>query len=349
MKKSFCLLLVISILITITACSKGKDTTEADTNTDITVEETTIDSYGVVKCTEVTNVIIDFPCQIKNIYIKDGQKVKSGEKLIELDFNEYLNEINKIKKGIEFEETEHKSISAQISEKEEILKNNSSPEMKKMYIELDNLKESYDELKTEYKSTEALYNSGSLSKADFDNFIKNMDSANNQISLYALSIQSQKNILKNEIDRLVETKNAKINSIEINTLTLKDMKQKVEKSFLSNNYIVSEIDNGVVYDMTYQRYDKLNPGQKVLSIMNLDSLIIEARVPEEFIKDVKLDANVNIIPLADKNTSYSGKVINISDNAINSNGETSILVQIKVEDEDYYLKPGFNVDVEIQF
>ena len=68
---------------------------------------------------------------------------------------------------------------------------------------------------------------------------------------------------------------------------------------------------------------------------------------EEFIKDVRLGANVEIVPVADKARLYKGKVISISKKAIEQNGETIIPVEISIENNDSFLLPNFNVDVKI--
>ena len=63
--------------------------------------------------------------------------------------------------------------------------------------------------------------------------------------------------------------------------------------------------------------------------------------------DVKEGARVKIIPLADKTKSYTGEVEVIQKRAVTSNGETNVYVKISIKDNDGFLIPGFNVDVEI--
>lgn len=81
--------------------------------------------------------------------------------------------------------------------------------------------------------------------------------------------------------------------------------------------------------------------------MNLDTLIVEAEVSEEFIKDVQIGAEAKILPLADSTKEYKGKVLKIADMGIEKNGETVVLVEISIENKDTFLRPNFNVDVEI--
>ena len=82
--------------------------------------------------------------------------------------------------------------------------------------------------------------------------------------------------------------------------------------------------------------------------MKLNSLLVESNVPEEFIKDVKIGSMVTIIPQADKSKEYSGKVTYISNNAEDKNGETTVLVEISIDNNDGFLMPNFNVNLEIK-
>ena len=81
--------------------------------------------------------------------------------------------------------------------------------------------------------------------------------------------------------------------------------------------------------------------------MDLDTLIIEANVSEEFIKDIKIGSKVDIILLADSSKEYKGTVSKISNMAIKENGETVVPIEISVDNKDNFLRPNFNVDVKI--
>jgi multidrug resistance efflux pump len=103
----------------------------------------------------------------------------------------------------------------------------------------------------------------------------------------------------------------------------------------------------MVFDIGYREGDIATPERKLLSIANLDSIIVQANVVEEFIKDVKVGAEVTIIPQADKTKTYKGKVIYISSKAILDNGVTEVPTHISIDSKDGFLLPGFNVDVKI--
>jgi multidrug resistance efflux pump len=125
------------------------------------------------------------------------------------------------------------------------------------------------------------------------------------------------------------------------------MRDRINKSYISENNIVCTMENGIVYDLGYKAGDSINPENKLLSLMNLDTIVVKANVAEEFIKDVKQGAKVEIIPVADKSRKYDGTVTAMAKNALVQNGETVIPVEISVDNKDSFLLPNFNVDVKI--
>jgi multidrug resistance efflux pump len=125
------------------------------------------------------------------------------------------------------------------------------------------------------------------------------------------------------------------------------MKEKLNKNYISGSNIVCTMDNGIVCELGYKAGDEVSSEKKILGLINMDTLVVKANVAEEFIKDVKLDAKAEIIPVADKSSKYDGKVTNIARKAVVQNGETVIPVEISIDNRDGFLLPNFNVDVKI--
>jgi multidrug resistance efflux pump len=127
------------------------------------------------------------------------------------------------------------------------------------------------------------------------------------------------------------------------------MKNGLKKSYFKDNSIISDVDNGLVFDLNNKNGigSVITPSIKILSIVNLDKLVIEANVDEQFIKDIKIGKNVSILPEYDKEKKLTGKVKSISSSAIQINGETTIPVIISLDKKDDSLMLNFNVQVTI--
>ena len=140
----------------------------------------------------------------------------------------------------------------------------------------------------------------------------------------------------------------KRDKITLLTSELNRMQSKLNQSYMKGNIIQSDLKHGVVYELGYTAGDPVSVEKKVLTIASLDNMVVDADVPEEFIKDVRIGAKVTILPAADNDRKYEGRVIKIANIALTQNGETVIPVEISIVNSDGFLRPNFNVDVTIE-
>ncbi|MCX7711018.1 MAG: HlyD family efflux transporter periplasmic adaptor subunit [Clostridia bacterium] len=325
-------LLAGTLLLSATGCGKKAEAEKAPAKP-ATDTKQAVEAFGVAKAKEIKNVNLDFTATIDKVNVREGQKVKSSDVLITLDLNEY-------KAQLKNKETELKALRGEIG----ILqtsKSGSGPDIAKLQSDLSNAEDLYNKALKELKNKEALFTSGSISQYDLDEFKKSVDAKKKAVDDARFGIGTLRNSKTVEVDQ----KQTRASQLESEIAVMKD---KLSKSYFKDNNIVSDVNNGVVYDIGYKQGDNVTKEKKVLSIMDLDSLIIEADVAEEFIKDVKPGAEVTIIPTADKSKNYKGKVTRISDKAVQKNGETNILVEIVMEDKNDFIMPDFNVDVKIK-
>ena len=125
------------------------------------------------------------------------------------------------------------------------------------------------------------------------------------------------------------------------------LRRDAGRSYLDGPRVVSDLDRAIVTDVAVHRGDPVGQGRLVLRLVDLNSLIVEADVPEEFIRGVRLGAPVTIIPLADPARQSHGTVQRIAGMAVNRSGETIVPVQIAIDDDQGFMVPNFNVDVAI--
>jgi HlyD family secretion protein len=281
----------------------------------------TVEAFGVIKAREYKDLNLEFPAQITKVPVKDGQHVSKGETLIYLNTSDFQ---------------------AQLKNKEYELRN-ARYELLKRQKTLRDAQESYARAEQNLRDKERLLREGALSSKEVDDYrdvVLEKAKAVTDIRLAPGQTSTD-----NELRVLSE----KVKYLEFD---LERMKHKLNQSFLKGNVIVSDFANAVVYDIGCAAGYSVGLGdsstqKKLLSIMNLDSLYVSADVPEDFIKDVKLGKAVTITPVADNKRKYRGKVIRIAEMAVKTNGETNVAVEIAVENADGFLRPNFNVDVEI--
>lgn len=150
--------------------------------------------------------------------------------------------------------------------------------------------------------------------------------------------------LESQLEAQIAAEKSKIDALQNQ---LNQLKGQLNKSFLSNGNIICDIDNAVATQIVYNKGDVIAPSQKAISLLDISSIYVTAKVDEQFIKDVKVGSTTNIIPTADSSKKYSGKVTAIASMAQTENGDTFIPVQISVDTNDGFLLPNYNVDINI--
>lgn len=318
--RQFGLILLILLMTFGTGCKREDKKTTAKEGTKPKVEvKQVVEAYGLIKARDYKDINLDFPAQIVKVPVKNGQNVKKGETLIQLNIGDFL---------------------AMIKNKENEL-NLSRFELKKLQKNLQDAEEAYQKSKRQLTDKENLYKEGVISQKELDDFKDIVKEKEKVITDIQLGLKDLHGVTS------IEVQAEKVAVLEYD---LQRMKDKLNQSFLIGNTIVSDYTNAVVYDINCAAGYSVGVGereQKLLSIMNLNDLYVTADVAEEFIKDVKIGALVTIIPVADNTRKYRGKVTRIADMAVKENGETNIAVEISIDNPDSFLRPNFNVDVEI--
>jgi HlyD family secretion protein len=279
----------------------------------------TVEAFGIIKARDYKDINLDFPAQIIKVPVKDGQNVKMGEALIYLNINDFQ---------------------AMIKNKENEL-NRARFDLLKQEKTLRDARAAYDKAKRQLADKEQLLKEGLIARKEVDDYRDVVLSKEKEVTDIQLSMNQSAAV--NGIDVGKE-------KVAVLEYDLNRMRNKLNQSFLKGNVIVSDFSNGVIYDLSCAAGYSVGTGekqQKLLSIMNLNSLYVSADVTEEFVKDVRIGAAVTIIPVADTKRKYQGKVVRVSDIAVKENGETNVAVEISIDKPDGFLKPNFNVDVEI--
>ncbi|MTI65346.1 MAG: HlyD family efflux transporter periplasmic adaptor subunit [Firmicutes bacterium] len=368
MKKYLKLICIISIILitTITfGCNKKKETNVNKVNAKPPVKEDIIEAFGVIKVKDIKNITLNFPALVKDIHVVNGQRVKNGDVLVTLNLDKIKdeikykqdlidiysieldkilktsNDVEKILNKLPNKDMIHSVNEDQIKELINKVDKKSSPQIKQILNDLINLSNSYKKDTKELIKSKKLLSTGAISQQKYDSFKKSLEEKKNAFRDILISLES---LIYNKNQEYIKQKS------EITTLKneVDSMENKLSNNTsLDKNKIISKLQNGIITEIKYKEGDYVSAKLKLLSIMNLDNMYVKADIPEEFIKDVKVGADVKIIPLADNEKEYHGKVTRILGMAVKNNGETIIPIEISIDDLDKFLIPNLNVDVEI--
>lgn len=342
--------------------------------------ENTTTVWGEVKYNDSYIINIDFPSTVENVIVKEGQEVKNGDVLVKLNMSEYEKNIEKLKaqlsanestasdatQGTEGLEKDIANLKSDISKKSEEYNNGTKAELQSLENSLTRINKEVEDAQKDVDQQEYLFQMGAISEDTLDQY---KDVLNQKITAKTeieTNIDKTKRILKEELDSLnvslkyKEEQLSKLqssndansskanNNVTISQTDLDIIKEKASKGYISDSNIICNIENGIVQNISVINGTQLgtqNMPTKVLEIIDEDSIIVSAEVPEEFIDNVELNQTVDIVPASNKNIKISGTVTRIPDMAVEKDGERIVKVEITPNDTDKILKPGYSLDV----
>jgi multidrug resistance efflux pump len=284
-----------------------------------------IDAFGIVKPKITHTIFLEFPAVLEKKLVAEGQKVWRGEALFRLSSREYDARVNSKR---------HELTMARLELKKAGL------DVKKLQEDLQAAQDDADKAQKDLRDKEELFSMGAASKSDVEETQRTLKARQQKVRDLTRSLEEYNGSDVNSL----EAQGAKIAIIEEELERLRDQS---DRPYISNNTIVCDVREGVVSEIGYAEGDFISRDKKLCSIIDLDSIIVEANVPEEFIKDVRIGSKAVVVPVADNARSYEGKVTRISSQAMKNNGETVIPVEITLGSRDGFLLPNFNVDVSI--
>lgn len=337
-------------------------------------------AWGEVIYEKAYDINIDFPSVVTDIKVKEGDRVSQGQELVKLDMTEYDGLMDKLREqlrageaGLKAAQQDTDALVADIAQiqkdirtKTDELNKGTNSDLEILQRALALAKKDLEKAQSDVRKQKELYETGSISKDVLDQYIDIQDQRQKALSDIESNIRKTKNALQTELDQLnilLKSKQAQLDQIENSNLAntqrqdssvetaridLETMKSKGEKDYLNAGSIVSCVKNGIVQNIGVVNGSILgaqNIPTRVLRLIDADTIVVSAEVDEEFIKDVKLGGNVTIVPATDSSLSIPGVVTHISNLAVEKDGKRIIKVEVKPEDPNGELKPGYSADV----
>ncbi len=325
-RKAGIVIVMLSLAILMAACSSAEGENIV-IEVDLSEVARQVEAFGRVTANEELSVIIDIPARVGDIFVRDGQRVSLGEPVMSLVMTDYENEIAAARSDLSIARAEAGAQSSVMGKETSRLQQNLA------FAEAE-----LAEAHADHEITRQLYDAGAIPRAELEKCKRDTVLKEKQVQEIALQLEqrpgSERIGVYREQAAALESK-------------LNQLQAKMNQPYLNGSQIISPFNQSVVMGLTLKSGDRIDPGSPVLRFINLDSLVVEADVLEEFIRDVKIGASVTMIPAADRTRTYQGRVESISDAAYLVNYETIVPVRVSILDADDFLRPNFNVDIYI--
>jgi membrane fusion protein (multidrug efflux system) len=169
-----------------------------------------------------------------------------------------------------------------------------------------------------------------LARIDDSSFSAQVAQAQYQLDLAKTTYERQKNLWDQKIGSEIQYLQAK---------TAMNSSQKAVDNLKSllNKTVIRAPFSGTIDDVITERGQVVGPGSPIFRIVNIGNMHVEASVPETYLQNLKVGANVTVkIPSINKE--YQGRIKLIS-KFINPNNRT-ISIEVAVPNPDNLLRPN---------
>ncbi len=292
-----------------------------------------ITASGTIESVDVT-VSSKLSGQIKKIPIKEGDKVKSGDLLVEVDHDLLDIQLRQAEARVEQADAQLKLLLSG-ARKEDIEVAEQS--LKQAKINLDQAKNDKDR----YTS---LYETRTITKKQYDDAVARYDVSLAQYNSARENLDKIKSIIRPED---IQSAKANLKSLEASA----DMLRKN----IEDCKVYAPVD-GFVSKKYVEEGEMVSPQSSLLKISKLESVDLVIYLTEVEMAKVKLGQSADIKIDAFKDKTYKGSIIFISPEAeftpknIQTQDERTKLVfavKIRIPNPQFELKPGMPADASL--
>lgn len=316
---------------------------------------------GEIKSQDSTNIYSTMNNSIKEVKVKEGDKVKAGDVLAILDSADLEKDIEQSIAAADAEEASDKTQTdtTQKTYEEELYlhDNNLNSDVKDAEEALNVAKINLDDKKKTYEKNETLFNSGAITESDFDKAKIDFDTANSEYEKAKVALESTKTKADEALNTAkgnYETAQAK-GSDRSKRIGIEKQQQQLEACTIK-----------ATTDGTVTRVDAVvgNSGNGILfEIEDLDNIEITVPIKEVDIANVKAGQRVEIKTDATGEEVIPGEVISVSpvaqkgsipqtqNKADSQSDQTSsdgdFEAKVKIDDANENIKVGMSARVNI--
>lgn len=331
---------------------------------------------GTAEADEI-NITTEIPGRIKEVKIREGQKISTGELVAVIDSQENSiraeqseislksaqNDLGKVNEGNRAEDI--KAQQSVVSQAEASVKQGESL-LNQAQTSLNTAKTNYEYRLKLYQNAKALFEAGAESKSTLDNAQNALDNAKSAQDNAANSLDNAKaqidgfkaqiGAARQKLNLLVNGATERSKSTAQYGVDIASKNYELSKLVLDKSKIISSI-GGVIELVNYKQGEYVTPGSPIATVLDLQSMYVKVYVPEKVLPLISIDKEVSVKSDFLKDKTIKGKISYISPEAeftplnIVTKGDREKLVfgvKVKIMDSIELIKPGMLLDVNME-
>lgn len=323
MKRIIPIFIVAFMLFTGCSSINSQDASKV-TNTGAQQSKTVFFLAGKIDAAQKADITTKIPAKVLSVAVDIGSVVKKGDPIIMLDT---------------------KDLEAQVAQAQAVVntalanltktQNGARPEqISQAQAALDSAKTSYTNAKNSYNRNKQLFDNGGISQSQLDQAVTQLAAAQAQYN----SATEALNILNS--GETQSTLNVLDSQVKQSQAAL-----ELVKTQLANGTILSPV-SGIVSAKNINIGELASPGVILVSVVDVNALIINASLPTGLIGEVKVGQSVAVKVSEIPDKEFQGEVY-IVDPVIDSRSR-SVLVKIRLNNSDSVLKPGMFAEIGLK-
>ncbi|HWR62559.1 MAG TPA: efflux RND transporter periplasmic adaptor subunit [Clostridia bacterium] len=345
-KKLIIIAAIVLVVIIIAAVRIITSTQGKVKEVDISTAETKnlsqkISVTGNIEAAGKEEISLSTQQKVLEVYVQEGQEVKAGTSLLKTDSSDYEYQLRKYELALELANMNL----------QRLLDTNSANDKKSLEnavrtaeISLHNTETAYNEAKRRYDQNSVLYESGAVSREEYETALKSMTDAKNAMELATMELDNAKDSLEdfgvNNSDQIKE----KRNQVESAKADIANIKENIGKSIVK-----SSISGKLVrFDAKPNQYPTVE--NSTITIYDLSEY--KVKIPVSQYDAVSISKGQEAaVKVKGIDTEYSGTVTAISDAAVISQDgtdkEPKVEIEVTLDNPDDKIKAGYEADIDI--
>ncbi|OEH86705.1 hypothetical protein BHU72_00050 [Desulfuribacillus stibiiarsenatis] len=257
------------------------------------------------------------PGKVTQVFVKVGDEVKQGQRLLTLDTTDTLNQMKQ-------QESQITSIEAQIRQAQANMKTQQS----NANVRVTSAKVAYEDAKKNLERTEALYEGGAVPLQQLDTAKLQYTNAKNNVE------SAEKDAKLAEGQEAIDVVKASLEQAKVN--------YEITKSQLDNMTVTASIA-GTVSDVAVDLGEIASQQMAAVTIINVNPILVKIPVPESSISQVKVGDKLPVFISAVGET-LEGTVSQI---ALAADRQSKAFpVELRLDNKDRKLRAGMMARVE---
>jgi HlyD family secretion protein len=249
-----------------------------------------VTASGEIKPKNYVNVGANAMGRIVKLFVKEGERVKKGQTLAQLENVQSAADVEQMKAGLAASQTD--AIAAEAALKTAIAQSNSS-------------QADLAQKKQDYQRAEGLFQNGLIAKQDYET----------KHSLYevAQAVAEHDKALVAQAHANVDSSHGHVNSARAQLVHFSDVLSKTIYTAPYDGVVTNlPVHEGETVVMGIQN----SPGSTLMTVADMNVITAEVQVDETDIVNVSLNQEAEVTIDAIPNQTFKGKVTEIGDNAI---------------------------------